>query len=237
MAYTYNDIKKTDGPDPWWTEIAIKPIVYRLTSIFANYTKFTPNQITIISFILGLSSAYFFLQGDFRNLIIGALLFESSYIVDCTDGRVARLKGLQSRFGGYLDIITDITKYFLITLCLVYGQYLLTNDLSYFFYGYIFIFFEFIDVTHSYIIRNRSDKKEMGNLLGNNKLSTFVKIKKFIDPNDRLSYTISAVEAETITFLIAPILMQIKLGFVIGSIILITYILSSVIFYFFIKKD
>lgn len=235
MIYTYNDIKKTDGPDPWWTEIVIKPIVYKLTSILANYTKFTPNQITIISFILGISSAYFFLQGDFRNIIIGALLFELSYIVDCTDGRVARLKGLQSRFGGYLDIITDITKYFLMTLCLVYGQYILTNDLSYFFYGYIFIFLEFIAITNTYLIHIKSDKEEMGDLAGN-KFPTMMRIKKFIDPNDRLSYKISAVEAETIAFLIAPIFMKIKLGLIIGSIILIICILLAVIFYFFIKK-
>lgn len=235
MKYTYDDVRKTDGLDPWWTEIVIKPIVYRLTLIFANYTNLTPNYITILSFILGILSAYYFLQGDFKYLVIGAILFESSYIVDCTDGRVARLKGLQSRFGGYLDIITDITKYFLITLCIVYGQYLLTTDLSYFFYGYLFIFLEFIAVTHSYIIHNKSDKKEMNNLLYV-KLPIITKVKKVVDPNNRLSYTISAVEAETVTFLIAPILMKIKLGFITGSIILVIYILSSVIFYFFIKK-
>lgn len=236
MKYTYDDIRKTDGADPWWTEIVVKPFVYQLTSIFANYTRLTPNQITVLSFIFGILSAYSFLQGNWIYLVTGSILFELSYMLDCTDGRVARLKGLHSRFGGYLDIITDITKYFAITLCIVYGQYMLTNDLSYFLYGYIFIFLEFIAITNLYLIKIKSDKEDMGNIVGN-KFPIITRIKKFIDPNDRLSYKISAVEAETVTFLIAPILMNIKLGFIIGSIILVVCILSSVIFYFFMKKQ
>ena len=139
QTYTYKEIKATDqyGMSSW--VFLTKQFVYKLTWLFANYTSSTPNQITIISFLFGLLAAYFFLQGTWINLIFGALLYEISFLLDYVDGRIARLKNLKSTFGAYLDIMTDITEYSVIIICLTYGQYLLTNDISIFLYGFIFM--------------------------------------------------------------------------------------------------
>jgi hypothetical protein len=48
--------------------------------------KMTPNQVTVISFLIGLLSAYQFSLGDFWPTVIGALLLQLSIIVDCVDG-------------------------------------------------------------------------------------------------------------------------------------------------------
>ncbi len=243
QTYTYKEVINTDGSKTsWWEAIVLNPFVYRLTWIFANYTRFTPNQITIVSFILGILSAYFFLYGTWPYMIVGAFLFELSYIIDCIDGRIARLKRLESRFGAYLDITTDITKYFIIILSIIYGQYLLTNDVSIFVYGYIFMFFEIMSMTGIHIYSAHPDnnpdtnKKDTSAIMCN-RFPLVTKFKKYIDPDNRLSFIpFSSTEAETIAFFIAPIIMEIELGMIFGVIILFANILVSIIFNFLIKK-
>ena len=237
--YTYKEIRNTDGSrTTWWEIIFLNPFVYRLTWIIANYTRVTPNQITFMSFILGILSAYSFLYGTWHYMVLGAFLFEFSYILDCIDGRIARLKGLESRFGAYIDITADITKYFIIVICLVYGQYLLSNDISIFIYGYIFIFLEIMSLTgvYSAYSNNHNLEKTDTQTIMHNKFPFVVKLKKYIDPQSRLSFIpLSATEAETIAFFIAPIIMETKLGVILGSIIIFINIFVSMLFNFFIK--
>lgn len=244
MSYTYNEIRGTDQfGGSWWEHILLKPFTYKLTFLFANYTKFTPNQITMMSLIFGLMSAYSFLKGTWYYLIIGAILFECSFILDYTDGRIARLKGLKSIFGAYLDIISDFTKYFFIILCLAYGQYLVTNDVSFLLYGYVFMFAESAFIANSYIIRfhqpefgmNKKDVHQMRRGILNDKLPFIIKLKTRLDPDNKLSYIPNDVE--NIAFFVAPIIVKIKLGFVFGSILLFVNILSLIIFNFVMKKD
>lgn len=68
-------------------------------------TGITPNQVTLIGFGMVLSScvAYLFHQ-DFFFL---GLCLSLSYTCDALDGAVARHTGATSRFGGYLDAVTD----------------------------------------------------------------------------------------------------------------------------------
>lgn len=252
-TYTYNKIKSTDGYQlPWWEQIILKPLVYRLVWLYANYTKFTPNQITITSFIFGLLSAYFFLQGTKINLIIGALLFEVSYILDCVDGRIARLKALESKIGGYLDITTDVIKYCFIIICMAYGQYNITRDIWFFLLGYTFLSIEFVSmISNNYFANIRKENKKGANHKEDKKdtiglpikdkysfLMKFVRLKKQIDPENKLSYLpLSSIEGQTITFFLFPILMRIKLGLIIGTIILFIDMLLIAIVNILIKNE
>lgn len=246
MHYTYNEVENIpESGESWWEYIFLKPIINRLVWLFANYTNFTPNQITIIAFIFGLLSAYSFLNGKWYYLIIGSLLFEFSFILDYVDGKIARLKGMKSVFGAYLDISCDVVKYFFIILGIVYGQYILTKDISFFLYGYIYMFTELAFLANTYIIRfnqpefgmNRDDVYKIRHTTLNDKMPFIMKLKTKLDPDNRLTFIpVSADEAETIIFLIGPIMMQIKLGMVIASIILFVNILCLAIFNFSMKK-
>jgi phosphatidylglycerophosphate synthase len=77
----------------------------------------TPNQITFIGLILGLSNCalYLFHQNSFWLGIGLALAFP----FDSLDGLVARRQGTVSRFGAYLDAVVD--RYQEISTCLVIG--------------------------------------------------------------------------------------------------------------------
>ncbi len=67
-------------------------------------TRVTPNQMTWAAFGIALLSFVSFILG--YNIIAG-LLVQLSSIVDGIDGSLARLKGMTSEFGGFLDSVLD----------------------------------------------------------------------------------------------------------------------------------
>jgi len=238
--YTLDELRKTEKTRslPIWYRIIIYPISMRVLWIVANYTKLTPNKITIISFIFGIFSAFSFLQGTRIYLVIGAFLFETSYLFDCVDGKLARLKRLESGLGRYLDSMLDQTRIFFVVLCLVYGQYLLTRDVHYFLFGitYIFLYLiHWISQYECYIIKKKFYKEEKvdTNFIEDtqNKFPFIQKTKAYFD-SKRISIFMSFGEADALAFFIFPILMQIKLGLLLGSAILFENILMEAYFIF-----
>ncbi len=84
----------------------IRHLSYRLTPILLKI-PITPNQITVVSLLLGLSCAACFMQGDWITGIVGGLLLVASYVFDNCDGEVARVKNMSSDFGAKLDDMVD----------------------------------------------------------------------------------------------------------------------------------
>ena len=83
--------------------------------------KMTPNQVTLISFAVGLYSAYQFSLGTFWSIFAGAVLLQLSIIIDCVDGELARYTRQFSQLGAWLDAITDRIKEYLVFFALAYG--------------------------------------------------------------------------------------------------------------------
>jgi len=79
-------------------------------------TRVTPNQTTWAAFGIALLSFASFILG--HNIIAG-LLVQLSSIVDGIDGSLARLKGMTSEFGGFLDSVLDRYADILIVLGLI----------------------------------------------------------------------------------------------------------------------
>ncbi len=79
-------------------------------------TKVTPNQTTWAAFGIALLSFVSFILG--HNIIAG-ILVQLSSIVDGIDGSLARLKGMSSEFGGFLDSVLDRYADILIVLGLI----------------------------------------------------------------------------------------------------------------------
>jgi len=86
----------------------VRHLSHRLTTILLPWPV-TPNQITVISLLLGLAGAFLFLFGDWYLDIAGGLLLVACYTLDNCDGEIARIKGLSSEFGARLDDIVDST--------------------------------------------------------------------------------------------------------------------------------
>jgi len=94
-----NVIKYTDVLAYYFYQPLAALITYKLRK-----TNITPNQITIISLIFGIiggMSIYF----DYK--LMAVIILNISFILDCVDGQLARLKNMQSFFGMWLDNISD----------------------------------------------------------------------------------------------------------------------------------
>lgn len=117
--------------DAWWTVLLVDPLAARLVQLVAPYRSITPNRLTFLAFALGLGSAACFLRADTTGLIAGALLFHLSFVVDCMDGKIARLNGTGSVFGVWLDFTLDQVRVVICTIALMAGQYAASSDVRY----------------------------------------------------------------------------------------------------------
>ena len=91
--------------------------------------KATPNQVTLLSFAIGLYSAFCFSRGTFTAILLGAILLQVSIIVDCVDGELARYTRQFSKLGAWLDAVTDRVKEYMVFMGLAYGAALEGRDL------------------------------------------------------------------------------------------------------------
>ena len=80
-------------------------------------TRVTPNQVSWSALGIALLS---FVSFIFGQNIIGGILVQLSSIVDGVDGSLARLKGMTSTFGGFLDSVLDRYADILIVLGLIW---------------------------------------------------------------------------------------------------------------------
>jgi CDP-L-myo-inositol myo-inositolphosphotransferase len=69
-----------------------------------GHTPVTPNQVSVASLGVALGSFLCFAYG---YPIAAALLAQTSSVLDGVDGDLARLKGLTSAFGGFMDAVID----------------------------------------------------------------------------------------------------------------------------------
>jgi CDP-L-myo-inositol myo-inositolphosphotransferase len=92
-----------DGPI---SRLLNRPVSIRCSKILVNF-NFTPNQISIFSFLLSLFAAAFFAMGEYRYLAFGGIMAQLASIIDGCDGEVARFKYLSSNYGGWFDAVLD----------------------------------------------------------------------------------------------------------------------------------
>jgi len=78
-----------------------------------QYTRVTPNQVTVGSFILALIACLMFVTiPGYWGVLGGVLMLEASYVLDCVDGQLARIKGQSSKVGALFDFLMDELKAF-----------------------------------------------------------------------------------------------------------------------------
>ena len=133
--------KGTDGPV---SQILNRPISLRISKLLLK-TGITPNQISVLSFVIGLAGASFFFTGEYLYLILGAMLFHIHSIVDGCDGEVARLKLRQTKYGGWLDSVLDRYADAAIILGLAYGYWSITGDMTIWIIGFFALIGSFLN--------------------------------------------------------------------------------------------
>lgn len=142
--------------DAWWTVLLVDPIATRLVCVLARWNFVTPNRVTWAALFVGLGSAYYFFQGDWVSLCIGAALYHLSFILDCIDGKLARLKGNGTIFGGWLDYVFDRIRVLICALTLMGGQFVKNDEEVYLLAALVVIFLDmlrYVDALQIYKMR------------------------------------------------------------------------------------
>jgi phosphatidylglycerophosphate synthase len=77
-----------------------------------------PDAISVLAFCVGIGAAVAAWQ---RSDVVALVLWVGNRALDGIDGTLARVRGTQSDFGGYLDIVLDFVVYAAIPIGLVAG--------------------------------------------------------------------------------------------------------------------
>lgn len=92
-----------------------------IARFFAENTGVSPNQMTVISFLVGVLSGVSFLL--FRP-ILGGILAQLCSILDGVDGDLAIITNRVTRFGGFLDSLLDRYGDSIILIGMTYYAYM-----------------------------------------------------------------------------------------------------------------
>lgn len=95
--------KDNDGPVSQYLN---RPISIQISKYLVN-CNISPNQISLVSFLLSVLAAGLFALGNYWLLALGGIIAQFASIIDGSDGEVARLKYLYSDYGGWFDAVLD----------------------------------------------------------------------------------------------------------------------------------
>jgi phosphatidylglycerophosphate synthase len=127
IAAIYRASKKKQDIN-WFTEWIARPPAAVVVYLLRN-TRITPNQVTFLSSVVAAgASAMFALLPGWGWLIAAAALFELSFVLDCADGMLARLRKVASPVGHLLDFLMDELKAMLLFGCITVRMWRDTGD-------------------------------------------------------------------------------------------------------------
>jgi len=109
---------KVKARDCWWTVLVVDPLAAPIVRALLPVRRVTPNMLTALAALLGLSAGSAFAVDQ---LVLGAALFQMSFVVDCMDGKLAHTRGTADRYGPYLDAVADAIRFAACTGGLVFG--------------------------------------------------------------------------------------------------------------------
>ncbi|GAB3118785.1 hypothetical protein GCM10027160_31550 [Streptomyces calidiresistens] len=148
--------------DAWWTVLLVDPVATPLVRWTAIHTRLTPDAITWLALFLGLGAAACFALADWQWLLLGALLYHLSFVLDCMDGKLARLTGTGSIFGAWLDYVFDRIRVLACAIALMGGQYAATGEVVYLWLALAVVFLDmlrYLDALQIFKVRHEMRKQ------------------------------------------------------------------------------
>lgn len=125
-AEVYKKTRKV--PDLFWNAYVCRPVAAVLVDAVKG-TRITPNQITISAVFVALISVAILLAWPGHvGLVVAAVVFELSYVLDCADGMLARWRGTASSTGHLLDFLMDELKAFLLLAAVAVRLFIERNE-------------------------------------------------------------------------------------------------------------
>ena len=110
-------VKSTDG---FFTTFFVSPYS-KYIARWAAHRGWTPNLVTSLSMLVGVLAAAAFATGDRWGLVLGAVLLQAAFTLDCVDGQLARYTRTFTPLGAWLDSIFDRGKEYVVYAGLAIG--------------------------------------------------------------------------------------------------------------------
>jgi phosphatidylglycerophosphate synthase len=110
-------VKDEDG---FFTTFFVSPYSRHLARWCAR-RGITPNQVTSASMAVAVAAALAFADGGRAWAVLGAVLLQLSFTLDCVDGQLARYTRRFSAFGAWLDSVFDRGKEYVVFVGLAVG--------------------------------------------------------------------------------------------------------------------
>jgi phosphatidylglycerophosphate synthase len=107
--------RRTRKPkDIFWNRFVARPAAAVLL-VPLQRSQVTPNQITFASLVVfAVAAAVLIAVPGWSGLLIAVAVIELSYVLDCVDGQLARLRGTSTPVGAHLDFLMDELKAFVL---------------------------------------------------------------------------------------------------------------------------
>jgi phosphatidylglycerophosphate synthase len=117
-----------DAPMARWVD---RRISWRISYWLAAHTRVMPNMVTVANTAFGLACAWMFSVPNYWMRLFAAIFFLISITIDGVDGELARLKMVESDFGGALDVVTDNIVHVGVFIGLLIGCYRVDHSRAY----------------------------------------------------------------------------------------------------------
>ncbi|HLW70603.1 MAG TPA: CDP-alcohol phosphatidyltransferase family protein [Candidatus Binataceae bacterium] len=117
----------SDAPMARWLD---RRLSWRLSLPLAR-RRVSPNAVTLANTALGFGCAAMLASTSYWLRLLGAMLFVVSTTIDGVDGELARLRMVETKFGGKLDVFTDNLVHVAIFAGLMTGCYRVNHSAAY----------------------------------------------------------------------------------------------------------
>jgi len=150
MALEYKKYLKKEESNASFLRMMYKPLGFYIAKALSK-TKISPNQITYLSFFLFSLAGFFFYLGKYPYLVIGALCVQLGHISDVSDGMLARIKGITSTLGKWLDDQATMFSRVILYLGITLGLYRFNPQSHIWILGFLAISARYVyELTYTY---------------------------------------------------------------------------------------
>jgi phosphatidylglycerophosphate synthase len=134
MSYSLEEIRVLAKREPFRAGVRMRYVMPRVSVrvtrwILHHLPNVTPNQLTLVSGVLGVvAGAFLLFPRGIAPAVAAVLLYQLHILFDYVDGEVARVKQLASPLGAYYDLMVGRLVKPVVIYCAVVGTWLGTKD-------------------------------------------------------------------------------------------------------------
>lgn len=200
-----------------WGDRIGYPLARFLAGPLSKLSFVTPNKVTLSAFAIFALGCIFLVVNFPYHMTAGAILIFAGYIGDDIDGQLARIKGMHSTIGDYMDKVLDILKIFFVTFFSGLSVYLTTGNILYLLLGFVACFFfnfryyiklesifSALSRDAKYLEKSAKKRKEMEEEMDNlymRKAKTFIQAVQFFWIKNRTIFFVDEAEIALFTTL------------------------------------